>query len=170
MVIDFSSNLVPPSPSYIVMDGCSTGLCSVVVNETKALTCTVTGARPPVLLQWHIIDEEKITITNQDYDERKNMGLYDTIASLQFEITTEASCGDILTATCQATGPATELFRPSKDQRFEGKISFYPIVHFSKASPSFLQKKKDDVASSKIPYHSFAWRNLDLQTRRYNRH
>lgn len=123
MVIDFSSHLVPPSPSYIVMEGCSTGLCLVAVNEAKAVTCTVTGVRPAVQLQWHITDEEKITITNQDHDERENMGLYDTKASLQFDINTQASCGDILTVTCQATGAATELFRPSKDLRFQGNIT-----------------------------------------------
>ncbi|PIK54817.1 hypothetical protein BSL78_08246 [Apostichopus japonicus] len=110
--------LVPPSPSYLIIDECTTGNCIITSNGTDSLTCSVTGLRPPVNLKWNAEEETNLIIKNQVQSSVQTMELHDIKSILYFD-TSNIVCGDTVKVTCEATGAATQLFRSLTEVRIK---------------------------------------------------
>ncbi|XP_071842898.1 uncharacterized protein [Apostichopus japonicus] len=107
--------LVPPSPSYLEILGCEEENCVILTNKTNSYTCSISEVRPVVGLEWHISDENKITIISKEETSSEFEGLFNVKSEITLETTTEARCGDTVRVTCKASGSATKLFSSSRE-------------------------------------------------------
>lgn len=111
---------VSPSPSYLEIIGCEKENCVLMTNKTNSYTCSISEVRPVVGLEWHISDENKITIISKEETSSEFEGLFNVKSEITLETTTEARCGDTVRVTCKATGSATRLFTSSTEIYMKG--------------------------------------------------
>lgn len=76
--------------------------------------CQVSRVRPRVSLTWKTTNGDKIQLTKKNSSTSESFGLYNTKSVLSYKLDESMKCEDIVHLTCQAVGPATMLFGPTR--------------------------------------------------------
>ncbi|PIK36106.1 putative NLR family CARD domain-containing protein 4-like [Apostichopus japonicus] len=107
--------IVPPSPSQVVVAECPSVYdrqCIIESPGKGTLTCSVSGVRPLVTLEWIVNDESRVTLSGQKLATTASE-LFDVTLSTEYKLTTDAKCNEVNKLTCAAYGPAESFFQSS---------------------------------------------------------
>lgn len=103
---------VNPLIMYPIVEGCNQQQqCVKEVTREGNLTCSVSGIRPEVKLEW-VTDSESpldITFTNQQLRTNKNQDTFDITTTTTYHINTASKSR--LTVKCQMSGPNSAIFQ-----------------------------------------------------------
>ncbi|KAJ8037451.1 NACHT, LRR and PYD domains-containing protein 3 [Holothuria leucospilota] len=103
--------LVPPSPPYLTVSGCPTlERCIVVSTGTGKVTCSVSGVRPIVSLEWSTEDKRKIHFQREETSMQENSDLFSVYTTLYYNLSLDTECGKVSFVRCSAYGVSTSTF------------------------------------------------------------
>lgn len=97
---------------YPIVEGCDQQQrCVKEVTREGNLTCSVSGIRPEVKLEWTTDSESSsdITFTNQQLRTNKNLDTFDITTTITYHINTISK--NRLRAKCQMSGPNSAIFQ-----------------------------------------------------------
>ncbi|XP_071844011.1 cell adhesion molecule CEACAM1-like isoform X1 [Apostichopus japonicus] len=107
--------IVPPSPSHVVVAECPSVYdrqCIIESSGNGTLTCSVSGVRPPVTLEWIVTDDSRVTLSGQKQSTTVSK-LFDSTLSTEYTLTTKVQCNELNILKCSAYGPTESIFHSS---------------------------------------------------------